>query len=424
MAPNPRGNAADTRHVAIHGDLSGVEISLLDSAVIGRDISLFGEGGQTVRTSQVLVGAHTSPSDTKASSARIRLPQSAVELLHHDGLFPQLRKSSESPCEVIAGAGTLRTYTITECAYVELSTDSPVQLRDWDRLFFASIAALLRLWTGDPQLWFGASGAVAAQCEVAISGNDYCPLFTAGTEDPYWPGHILLPTTELDHETIRNWIDLDRKIAPLGDVIGRQQLLAMMPLEAAVLVTLSSLEGFHRATSMPKRGHLPTFISRVPPESLPNLKLELENLLVQAVSPNNHEWMRGQVKKLTQEKDGYTFIDRLRVCAADAGAVAPGLCGPDLEQWLQQALKIRNGLAHQSRAGKMFTINDAHDYISIARGAGWVGRVLALTYLGVAPDRLHHALVNYHPFQYDLAVMDDLRNDDFSHLETFLAGGT
>lgn len=370
----------------------------------------------------MLVGAHASPSDTEVSSARVRLPQSAVELLHHGGLFPQLREPRESPCVVIAGAAIVRTYTTSDCAYVELSTDSPVRLRDWDRLFFASIAALLRLWTGDPQLWFGASGAVSAQCEVAINGSDYCSIFTAGTEDPYWPGHILLPTTELDHETIRNWINLDRKIAPLGDVIGRQ-LLTMMPLEAAVLVALSALEGFHRATSMPKRGQPPTLISRVPPENLPDVKSELEKLLVQAVSPTDQEWMRGQVKRLTQGTDGSTFIDRLRVCATEAVAVAPGLCGPDIDQWLQQAHKIRNGLAHQSRVGKMFTISDAHDYIRIARSAGWVGRIVALTHLGVAPDRLHHALVNYNPFQYDLAVMDDLLSDGFSYLDTFLAAG-
>lgn len=374
----------------IWGEVRGTPVTFFDAMM---QIDFRGwEMVQVYGGRRVLWGSHLHNEDVLVEQAKFLLPVRSPGWM-------------DDPAE--NGAfGVVESWKKGRASGLCIQLDTPIKLSDMTRTFTEISTVLLQLWTGRPMK--------VTNLQIRISGSGWLDWGTQQENEPVPSGRSEFPLHQLRLKHLVRWMELAPTFGPLPYIAAR----SVGVLQADATVAATALEGLHRRLHGPGQrfaGVSGKAIKRAVNEAsaVGARSLADEGWGNEAVAG---ETFRGALSHVNE----LGFRDRLRELAEPITEIAPGLLGPDPDDWTQLVMRVRNAESHQLLATNGFGESDISDYYVVAASARSVLRLSLLMQI-TEPELLKGFLRNSEPFQLLLANIDrEGIWPGFSSLDTFL----
>lgn len=408
MSLDPADAVADFAPIPLLGTLGdGRLITVID----GRLITEPQFDVQSLSGTRVLLGAHAPTVATTFIAARVALPQADL----WRGVF-----ASPSAYEFRLGerAGRLRAVVDGDLGWLELTLDSGLVQREWERRFWGRCLTLLRLW----------SHAELREDRVQLSpagDGSWVDLLHAGIKrsERITARESLLAPGSLSLDMVAAALALFDELAPVPDVASKD-MAHRVTLELAVLANAAAIEGLHRGTP----GGVVPFPAMKKSRPIGKAAAKAAAALAAEQGVISPEQVPAMISRLTGPFalviEQPFFAERLDQMLPLVEQVAPGLIGTDRKAWIEAVVRARNLEAHRfvpKPEQRLRHEEHVDDYYVLAVSTEWVLRISLLLRLGVPPDRLHGRLLDHQQFEFALANMDHSESPPGSRLAEFRA---
>lgn len=228
----------------------------------------------------------------------------------------------------------------------------------------------------------------------------------------------LLPLNELDLVTIDSWLGLASRLGPIPYMAVKSHAVQ----QTEVLAVAAGLEGLHRRlhphinrtseggrlsgaskNGLRKAGSIAT-------------KEVLKQLGDKLVFP---EKARNAVRETFGHLEDLSFKERLEILLPAVDQVAPGLLGPDVNDWIAGMVNVRNVQAHGLSKHDDFGEREISQYYVLGASGRWALRIMLLLQVA-GPDQVMRALHRSNAFGFTLANIDrEHQWADFSAYDAF-----
>ncbi len=236
--------------------------------------------------------------------------------------------------------------------------------------------------------------------EVCLAGGGWQDFSGPTRRDTTPPssGDLLLPE-QLNLRLFAEWADLSSTLGPLAFLSSRPR--GTLQLDALLLAV--ALEGLHRrlhVNDLPFPSITRNGLNRAKDAAVDAgvAKLTTEGWEDKAFSA---ERFRNAVGFVGQE----TYAERLHALLEPVSAVAPGLFGPSLADWITHMKAVRNIQSHQLADHDEFRAREIDLYFVLTESAAWAYRLAILMQL-VPAAALREPLQASNRFSYSLANID------------------
>jgi hypothetical protein len=209
-----------------------------------------------------------------------------------------------------------------------------------------------------------------------------------------------IEVTQLGLETVCKWVDHSSRLGPLPFmVVGRSRAIQQ---EAQGLS--AALEGLHRRlhdNEQPFAGVTKGGVRRAVAEAVRAGVTQLSK-----EGWEDDAFAQDRFQKSLNHVGQMTYAERLRALLGPVETFAPGLFGPDLDEWIELMKSVRNVQSHQLGEHDEFDEREISLYFVLTLSARWALRIAMLLPV-LSSDVIVKALSRSIRFTYDLANMDN-----------------
>lgn len=221
----------------------------------------------------------------------------------------------------------------------------------------------------------------------------------------------LLPMRDLKLPVFAWWLPLAAKLDPFHFIANAP--MNVLQVDAQVLAT--ALEGIHRRLYDHERPLSPMSKKAVERSMKVARQAGIEALKNEGFNDTAlaDDLLQGVLNHIDQQ----SYAERVKQLVVPVANLAPGMFGPDLDEWVAMVKRIRNAQSHQLKVG--FDESAVSVYYTASVACRWL---LSLTILSklVPEEHIAAALKESETFQFALANMDGERVwEGFSALATF-----
>lgn len=287
---------------------------------------------------------------------------------------------------------------------LEFLPDEPVPLRTLLEEVQSPCSQVLGLWCAKRP-------PDTTQTEFLVEHEQWVSYTAATRMNPRLQVTGLLSMRDLRLTVFAYWLPLAVQINPFHFIANSPT--NVLQVDAQVLAT--ALEGLHRRLYDHERPLSALSKKAVERSMKVARKAGVEALKNEgfADAERANDLLLGVLNHIDQQ----SYAERVKQLAAPVANLAPGMFGPDLDEWVAMVKWIRNAQSHQLKVG--FDESAVSVYYTASVACRWI---LSLTILGklVPDEQIAAALKESESFQFALANMDGEQVwEGFSALATF-----
>lgn len=383
---DPADVVADFLPRIVQGRLEdGGVVTLLDAKL---SASEFIWPHQSFLCHRLIVGCHVDATDVAFDATRFSLPS--------EHLWRGVIRDAEAEISAAGSEGTLSAHVESQRLWIVYQPSRPMTVTEYEFSVWSPCAALLSLWTNRE----------VRPKDVELRSRDFGDVWSPlrrPTKDGGQSLHeadCLLSPIHVSVRDIHQWLQRASSLGPIPFMVQGTK----GTLQSDVLGFATALEGLHQRL-YPKRRPL----EGLPPSSVRKVKdAAVDAGVKRAVELgwSNMPLIKKRFADVLSFFDSMTYAQRVTDLAREAASVAPGLLGPNLQDWVTQMKKERNNQSHQSLNTNRFRETEVDRYIQLNTSARWVLHLCILLSLGVSKESLASALRRHRRFLFDLANID------------------